>query len=761
MNAPLAPQDLPDWMRPRRQRIDFGLLAIFALCLVVALPWITRAGLPDTLAAHEHVYRIAQVADSLQHGIFYPRWASHFHYGYGSPLFNYLAPAPYYLGGLHMLLVQSSPHTSFAILMIASIFLCGLSMFSFVRRRWGDPEGVVATLLYLLAPPLLYNLPYIQVDLPLMLAAGLFPAVLWATDLVLRSGDGRDAAILALVVALLTTAANVMGVLFLFMALLWGGWVVWQERRNGQVALLGYGIGLGLAAVYWLPALLEWGAVHWVTLEATHRQLQWGEVLRPPTLPDPAQLNPPVAAQLGLPIWGLFLVGGVFVMMEYRKNQAARLVLPFVIMGLTLFGGAVWLPNTWLDSMAKFPQLSRPDLLLPMAACGAIVGGQCARILASYHRVVRLCGLALLVGLTVGSASPLLNPPPFAPYHTVNPLTSYIQAELRGTFKGSFRNGLLLPKDTPTLPAPSLALLDSYQADQVLKVEHASRLPRGNLALLSHSPTHDTLRLDSPRPTPLEILTLNFLGWGAEFRQSPIPIQSAPQTGFIQIEIPEGRGDLRVHFGATSARLIGIVISVGSSLLLALAFPLVKKRASSAPDLPAVSWQVIGACVLAIVLLLGGRSRNLARPYLPNITPHPIIFDGGIDLLGYTLGNSTPTAGKTLDLTLFWQPARPNLPDYHIQVSLVDSTGRAVLVERHLNPGGVPSSYWKQERYIADHYALRIPSRLASGDYLLRLEVLRCQGTYTCGEAVNLQAFEPRGTPRGGMVLLPPRLEVR
>jgi hypothetical protein len=114
----LTPDQLPQWMRPHPRKPDYALLAMFLLCCVVALPWLTQDGLPNTPSTQIELARIAETADSFETGVIYPRWASHFHFGYGSPVFNYLAPAPHYLGGLHLLLTQTTPTISLKTLMV-------------------------------------------------------------------------------------------------------------------------------------------------------------------------------------------------------------------------------------------------------------------------------------------------------------------------------------------------------------------------------------------------------------------------------------------------------------------------------------------------------------------------------------------------------------------------------------------------------------------------------------------------------------------
>ncbi|MBZ0307643.1 MAG: hypothetical protein K8I82_16365, partial [Anaerolineae bacterium] len=349
----LTIDDLPEWLRPRPSRFDYVLFGVMLLCLVVAWPWLRSSGIPNSMGAWESIFRISEVTENLQSGDLYPRWASHYHYSYGSPVFNYLAPAPHYLGGLHYLLSQASPRLSLKLLMVISILMAGTGMFCFGRRRWGTLAGFCAALVYLLAPPLLLTLPYITVDLPLLLAAGVFPCLLWSLDRVLTYGNGRDMAVLSLLTGLQLTTHNSIGVIFLSITFLWLCWMGFIEKNHFLRALSGLITGIGLAAIYWLPACLERSEIHWLVTENIRRPLRLSEVLGLLPVQDFLVFNPDTPASLGLATWGLFLLGslaclGELVFSSTRKKMLP--VLPFMLTAPALVWTATTYQNEWLDT---------------------------------------------------------------------------------------------------------------------------------------------------------------------------------------------------------------------------------------------------------------------------------------------------------------------------------------------------------------------------------------------------------------------------
>lgn len=768
----LTPQDLPTWLRPRQYRFDYALLSVILLSLVVAWPWLQSDGLPNTIGAWESIFRIAEVADSLQSGDIYPRWASRYHFSYGSPLFNYLAPTPHYVGGLHFLMTQASPRLSLQFMMTASIVMAGTGMFLITRRRWGTLAGFCAALVYLLAPPLLLTLPYISVDLPLLLAAGVFPCLLWSLDRVLAYGDGRDIGILVILTALQITSHTVMGLIFFGMMVGWLLWLMLIEREKFYSwAFISVFWGICLSAVYWLPAFAERNEVYWRSFTQINRPLRLTEALGLLPPQDFAVFNPDFSASLGLAAWGLFILGSLVCLKELtnrHSRKSAAPLLPFILIAPILLWIATQYESRWLDSIAKFPSLTRPDLLVPIAACCALVAGQCAKAIDQYLRtpILKVPASLILMGSILGASLPTIQPPPFVPYRFDDALKAHLEAELRGTISGSFQEGQLLPKTVETLPAPSFYLLDSYERGQVEKINRSSQigLARSDLAIFSHSPTHDQVRINIFEPnTQLEFLTLNFKGWEAEFRNSPVPVTSAPVSGLIQVTLPEGSGILNVSLNSTPVRTAGTLISLAILLILPIAALLLRK-----PMLTGVlegRFEMFLTFSLGVTVIAGifiARDTVPTQSKLETMTSLPIVFEGGVDLLGYSSETSLLKPGQVTPITLFWQAGRPNLPDYQFRVQLEDSD-TVIWSETHRAPGGWPTSYWLVNRYVQDTYWIQVPENVPVGDYQLTIQVINCEtiSLYICDTSLPRQAFEARGKPLGDRAALPITLAVR
>jgi hypothetical protein len=743
-------------MRPHNAQRDYILGLIFLMGLLMAWPWIAWEGLPNSLGSELELARLMEVNYSLQNGVFYPRWAAHFHFGYGSPVFNYLAPLPHYLGGIHLMLSQGDAGTSLRWVMAGGIILAGLGMFVFVRSQWGSYAGLCASVLYLLAPPVIYRPAYVDVQLSLILAAALFPWVLWATDSVGRRGDGPWVFLWGILGAALLLSHNLMGPLLWSYALVYA-LVRAKAREAGQMRPLMAGLllSLGLSAFYTLPLVLESRQVQWRALESHHLPLS----LRQTWLMIPGHkadfFGPSYQGELGWLWWVCGLFGAVFHGWERArgiKNKPSA--LPFILGALLFAALATQTPSTWLDESAQFPHLSRYDLLLPLAASLAILGGLCAAAIETHVRRVPLGQLmtASLLAIIILQAHMSLQAAPFSRNRELNSLPAYLQRELQGVFVGGFSKGVLLPRGLQTLPPPSNSLVTSYLQEQVIKIERASSLPGANLGIISHGPTHDIFRVDYAVPVNVEVLTLAYQGWRARFGDDPLRVRSDPQSGLIMLSLPQGRGTVELGLGQSRAAWLGLALS-GLSLF---SFPLVLRLFPSGPSTFHPSEDSSKRALLLAALALGlfflARQVPATSP-APLIRAYPAIWEGGVDLVGYQLSPGPARSGQTWRAQFYWQASRPNLPNYAFRLELLNlGTGEVVWNQTRRQAGGWVSSDWPQAQTIREDWAWRWPAELGAGSYQLRLVVLRCQFNprpYLCQADENLRVFDPRGDPLG------------
>jgi hypothetical protein len=162
--------------------------------------------------ARHSVYFLHQFNKVIQDGIWYPRWAPDFAFGYGYPFFNIYGPLSSYLGE-GLLLAGLDIVTAVKVVFGLAAILSGLSMYLFVRRLLGPPAGLIAALTYVYLPYHVFDL-YVRAALAESVGFVFVPLALWGFyEVVTRP---RLAALLwtALAYAALMFTSNLLALMF-------------------------------------------------------------------------------------------------------------------------------------------------------------------------------------------------------------------------------------------------------------------------------------------------------------------------------------------------------------------------------------------------------------------------------------------------------------------------------------------------------------------------------------------------------------------
>jgi hypothetical protein len=816
--------DLPVWMRKARREVDWAFLIMMVVSLVIAWPFFIRPGMPYNVGTQIELARMIEMAESIQSGILYPRWAADFNYGYGSPLWNYLAPLPHYLTGLHHVLAQTTPETSVKVVFVLGIGLGGMGMFSFVRRRWGTYAGILATAAYLYSPQIALVKPYLESDLPALLGMGFFLVSLWAFDRVMAARRGWDIGLATFALAALWLSDTPLNLLLVGIL---SGWLGWRALFRCSSAarkwhvLLTLGLGTGLSAFYWLPAWAEYSAVHWravsdYSIENWHR-LKLHDLLAQPQRLDFSAVNPPGTAAIGVAVWGLAL-GALWVVLvwDWRHTppdtrpisrgeavqrrlvtlvrtlpEGQREALYFLSVGAGLVLLATFLGSRWWNALSVWPPFYPRDVLPVVAACGAVVAGQIGVLLEQVRRpAVAVLMMAGCLGFILWTALPTLPLPAWPGTYSAADLSTILRNETRGYMVASEVTGWLLPKAVNGLPQPSPTLIASYQSGLIDKVARESLPPAVQVDVVSYGPQSERLIVKTASPIDLTLLTFDFPGWYAKIDGKKAPIHPQRETGLITIGLPEGRHDVVLWFGGTPARNIGWGVSITALVAAVMASFRLEYRLSGerSAEMREPIWKA--APVLArmqqIVLLfavllfsLGSAAPRLAPERFTFRSPPGVVLaaqeqlpralQGGIDLLAYDIeGDTTVKAGGELAVDLYWRAVRPDLPDYQAELAVVaaDDSENRIAFMQHRHVGLIPSSVWSIwplfDYYVRDSYYLKVDKDAPAGEYNIVVQLGRCdQFTLDpCNTIDPLFVRDERGSRLGQRIVLPTVIEV-
>jgi hypothetical protein len=755
-------------------RLDWGVAAVVALCLIAAAPWLTRPGLPAGTDAEIHVPRVAEFARVLADGVLYPRWAPDFYLGYGYPLFDYYAPLVYYLAQPFYLFTSAAGAVK-AVFVLGTL-AAGLGVYAFARRSLGRAAGVVAAAAFVLAPYLVLIDPLVRVDLAEYFALALTPWVLWGFDRLLEGGRRADVALAALPLAALALTHNLVLLLFapFLMAYLLLRLLL-LRRASAWLRVFGAGaLAMGLSAVFWLPALAE---RQYIILDRVigygdfdfHRHfLTLRELLRPSPALDQGALNPPVAYNLGVPHWALAALGWLGCWQAKRLEGwkvgrfmgLAALALGFLTLEASV---GVWEAVSALRYV-QFPWRLLGVMALPVAW---LVGAGVAAVGERWRTWVAGAALVLLL---VG-ALPTLYPPPWTPLQADFSPRDMIALELDGVALGTTANREYTPIWVKVPPHESGDVLASYEAGGPVDRFERTSLPEGaSIRIVSSYAVQDAFEIVSERPFVATVRRFYFPGWRAWVDGHPVEIAPSEPHGFITVSLPAGTHMLELRFGSTTPRTAGAVVSLVSlAAMLGLAVRAGGRRERGGVGAHDPLWAhrhaplLLGGVVVLFALVKAtiiDRQPNWFRAASSGDVvagaQHALkaSFEGHIALLGYDLPQTTLAQDGELPLTLYWKATGPVDKNYSAFVHLIRPAVHTWGQDDRLNPGDVPTTQWPADRYVRDAHRLQALPSTPPGEY--QLEV----GLYELGTGRRLFVIGEDGAPVGQGVILPPSIQV-
>lgn len=729
------------------------LLALLAALILAIVPawnpvWYQDDQLP-TLFRTFHT-------DLAHHwGVVYPRLAPELGFGYGRLLHELYPPFGVELAAwLHTLGLGfvDAARATFSLCLLSS----GFGMYAYARSllgaRW---PAVVAAIGFSWAPYVLLDAHKGGV-LGESIAMALMPWALLALDRLARGGGwsafGASAGLLALVIL----GHNITALFFIGLASAYAGLVslwptggiakdggeacplrvrIWRLGRAAGAVVL----ALALAAIYWLPAMLE----QKLSRVSDQRSGDFTVTRYLVALPDLFQ--PSVVFDYyveAVPRYGLaaalltILVIGLVVAACVGARQTAadgadasasterslftnRLVLGafglcflMVLMLQLRVTAPVWdtLP---LISFVQFPQ----RLFVFGSFSGAVVLG-CAPMAARLHagRWRRASTIEAGVGVVIVAALGLTSLPgiywtwPVAGSHVIDEDQVGIGtvAERRLSERRAFDDyfPIWVEEDSGQITRPaSQNRVDVYRAASAGPAPRVTIVERGYLGLEA--------RTEADTPSTLVVHQFYFPGWQATADGTPLTVGPAGPLGLVAVTIPPGTHMVDVWFGETSVRLVGLGVSglallvlvlvlgraVGwgrlvpsvSLIVLMVLVPRLLHNAIDPPDRPPV--QVVNADVTA--------AARVAALELPERSAHP---------------------GELLPITLIWQSVAYRPLDLQTGLRLLGGPDGRVVSERWGRPNRerTPTGKWLVGELIPDTLLLRIPNDIKPGRYRLQ-----------------------------------------
>lgn len=238
---------------------NFFSIIIVVLFAIIAGFSLLHEGLPPTHDGEYHVVRFHLFSESINDGNLYPRWATHLNNNFGVPLFTFVYPLPNYIAVFfHSLGVSFID--SFKLEMFFAILVGGIFFYLWAKEFWGKLGGIVSSVFYTFSPYHFVDI-YIRGSVGEVWAIAFFPAFLWTYTLFVKSNKKiLYFTLSSLFLSLIIFSHNILALMFFPFSISYIIFSIFlQQNRKYLIPNTLYIIllGLGLSAIFWLPAMYE------------------------------------------------------------------------------------------------------------------------------------------------------------------------------------------------------------------------------------------------------------------------------------------------------------------------------------------------------------------------------------------------------------------------------------------------------------------------------------------------------------------------
>jgi hypothetical protein len=555
----------------RHLTLDRVALVLLVVALAPILLPFLHPGYPaghDTAAHVTYAYRFDQ---AWQQGQVPVRWVEGTRPGYNQPLFNFYQVGFYYLVELVHLVV---PRLSQALkVTIVLVWWMGAGFSFLLFKRCGTAAAVIAAVTFALSPYLIVD-GLIRSAYPELAAIAFITGVLWSLDCWLTTGRTRYIAIVSGLVAmtllchlpavLLTVpicAAHVIGL----------AWT--RQTTTPRVIGLGFAalLGVGLAAFYVMPALLELDLIQIRGMTEHGRGMDFHQNFVPPqqwiryalgyswsfgaSIRDVTDLLP---LHISAAHW-IFIVSAIIVSVVHVRRHTIDWRVAGMIQWLAVTAFAMFMMTSssaivW-DAIPALSYVQYPwRFFMLLSISGAALGALLTSLATS--RRVQAALLILTVGLQVHLYHRRLRPPYYVPMAEMN-IDRPHWRDTPQAAKYGFYERAYDPIGVMRWPSERLArwaIVDGHGTIDAQAVTDAS------LALASSSDGRMTVRVNSHA----------FPGWAARVDGRAAPIVPTSPDGYMEIEVPAGQHQIEVTFTNTAVRSAANIVSLSSVAVLAI-----------------------------------------------------------------------------------------------------------------------------------------------------------------------------------------------
>lgn len=518
------------------------ILLVIIIAFISVYPLLHKGLLP-THDGEYHVIRFYEFFRALSDGNLYPRWASDLNNGFGVPLFNYVYPFPNYFSAiLHA--INFSFIDSFKLNMFFAVIIGSFFFFLWVREFWGDLGGIVSSSFYSFSPYHLLDI-YIRGSVGEVWALAFFPAFLWSITKFIKDKKISYGFYSSGFLALIVFSHNILAFMFLFFSIFYAAFIFLTQKEKISIykLIVVFILGIGLSAIFWLPAILE------------------KQYVRGLEIYDYSS-NFPEFYQLLIPSWGSGFSGGLLqnelsfqigianllavfmsLILLLKKKFDKRIIYFFLSSFVVVFilmlsmSTPIWKVFPFMNYF-QFPwRLLSLEILICSFLAGSVVFLWKGKILAGILIVI-----AVLLG--IGYTKP-------AYYHMRND-NYYIS-------RSNFIDGTNSPGNA----------FNTIWAEDFQKQKDKITVTNGKISNLSIESTKYNFDVYMNKESDINVNTAYFPGWTSYEDGKEVKI-NINKTGNFSFRIPKGRHSVIIYLKDTNIRKIATLISFLSVIAILL-----------------------------------------------------------------------------------------------------------------------------------------------------------------------------------------------
>lgn len=564
-------------------KLDWGLVAAAGIGIVAV--WLTVAGgLPFGHDSVRHLYRLVEREYLARDGYFFTRWSPFFGYGFGYPLYNYYQPLFDYLA-LPFVLIDISPLVAMRIVLGFAIVAGAIGAYCWIAAVFDRPAGIVGATAYVFSPYFLYTLLN-RAGFPEILSLAIMPWSLWVIYHYIHNQRLRYGAFLAVLIAALMLAHLYSAYIFIASVSIYvlGLALLPRFAQKRVVTLFNsiwpFAAGAGLAAFFWLPAVLETSLIQIERiLEISDPStgdglLAFWQVFSGPIWPGANNFAATVSPRLSwfaavLAVSGAF-VGWVAIQSTVPKVHiliGVVIVLSCVLM-LTPLSIWVWqgLPMLRLGAF-PFRFLGVASLWLSLLAgigCSTIVSlFDQSTVSGRMLRISVICLICLGLSLYTSRWSYVA----YHPKDTLTDLPTALKIENESQEMGLMPRSELTPHTVKELPP-----METWSKLEAPKLMEESLPDDIEIVSAEYDLFRYELTFNSTQPFQAEFATFYFPSWKATLNDQPVAIEATVPYGFMSVPIRQGNQQLSIYLDSTFIQKYASYLSLLSLVILISVF---------------------------------------------------------------------------------------------------------------------------------------------------------------------------------------------